>query len=104
MMVYAEWMHQRVTGGPEQVLQFGMMTHPDQNLDYRDVVSELMRFFGEEVSTWSGPDGQPVIQFATDEEVVDAYYLWEEEHPSESSFSFDYDAHQAGSPRLQLQR
>ncbi len=99
MMVYAQWMRQKLTGGPEEVLQFGMMTHPDQNLDYRDVVGELMRFFGEEVSTWTGPGGQPVIQFATDEEVVDAYYSWEEEHPGDSSFSFDYDAHLAGSPQ-----
>jgi hypothetical protein len=47
-----------------------MMTHPDQSLDCRDVVSELMRFFGDEVITWTGPDGQPVIQFATDEPAV----------------------------------
>jgi len=97
MMVYAQWMHQRLTGGPQKVLNFGMMTHPDKNLDYREEVAELMRFFGDEVSTWVGPDGQPVIAFATDEEVVDAYYVWEGEHPGESSFSFDYEAHIAGS-------
>ena len=68
MMVYAQWMYQRITGGPETVLNFGMMTHPDK----------------------------PVIQFATDEHVVDAYYDWETEHPGTSSFSFDYDAHAAG--------
>ena len=96
MMVYAQWLHQRLTGGPEVILNFGMMTHPDKNLDYRAEVAELMRFFGEEVSTWAGPDGEPVIVFATDEEVVDAYYEWEDEHPGESSFSFDYDAHMGG--------
>lgn len=97
MMAYAEWLHQRLAGETETIFNFGMMTHPDSNLEYRDEVGELMRFFGEEVSTWKGPNGEPVIQFVSDEGVIDAYYEWELEHPGESSFSFDYDAHASGS-------
>lgn len=96
MMAYAQWLHMRLSGGPERIFQFGMMTHPDQNADYRDQVTELMRFFGEEVSSWKGPDGGPVVALVTDEELVDAFYEWEEENPGTSSFSFDYEAHSEG--------
>ncbi len=95
-MVYAHWMHMQITGAPERILNFAMMTHPAKNLQYRVEVAELMRFFGEEVSTWVGPRGQPVIAFVTDEGLADAYIEWEAENPGTSSFSFDYEAHSAG--------
>ena len=96
MMAYANWAYMRNTGAPERIYQFGMMTHPDQNADYRELMTELMRFFGEDVMSWEASDGEPVIALVTDEELVDAYYSWEEEHPDTSSFSFDYEAHMNG--------
>ena len=44
-------------------------------------------------------DGSPSVAWTTDESLITTFEAWEADHPGQSSFDFDVEAHQAGDPQ-----
>lgn len=76
-------------GEPPRVWQFGIMTHPFENAQYRDEIEDLVFWLADFQA-----DG--LVEFVSDGELVDAVEDFEAQYPGVSSFSFDLDAWLAG--------
>ena len=95
LAVLSEWREHERSGDPAQIWTFGVMTHPDQNADYREEVTELLAFFSEFVNTTT-PAGNSVAEFSTDVGVAGIFEDWEAANPQGERFDFNWIAHREG--------
>ncbi|MBT6325081.1 MAG: hypothetical protein HOJ35_03875 [Bdellovibrionales bacterium] len=91
-MLLAEWREHERNGDQPRIWSFGIMTHPDQNADHQDHMIELLTFF-KSFSDMKTSNGNQIVKFVTDKELVEIYKEWEENYPGESSFTFNWESH-----------
>jgi hypothetical protein len=95
LALVSEWREHERNGDPPKLWQFGIMTHPNQNLENRGDVETLVQWF----HNWTQEttlNGNAVAEFATGEQLLAKFETWEDANPGVSSFSYDWDAHLAG--------
>ena len=92
LQLYVNWRHAERSNAPEKVWTWGWGGHAhdfspgsDSRTDLLDVVDWLEDNFRDRVE----PTGTPVMEYATQMDVGEAYEVWEAANPGESSFSFD---------------
>ena len=92
LQLYVNWRHAERSNAPEKVWTWGWGAHAhnfspgsDSRADLLDVVGWLEDNFRDRVE----PTGTPVMEYATQIDVGEAYEIWEAANPGESSFSFD---------------
>ena len=92
LMLLAEWREHERNGEQPKIWSFGIMTHPDQNENHHDHMIELLTFF-KSFSDMKTSNGNQIVKFVTDKELVEIYKEWEENYPGESSFTFNWESH-----------
>ncbi len=78
----------RASGQPWRVWAMGFLTHPDQNVLFREEVTALMDWL---VAEFGPGSPRPIVQFVTDTELASAFETWEAASPGASSFDFDWE-------------
>jgi hypothetical protein len=66
----------------------GFLTHPDQNVLFREEVTALMDWL---VAEFGPGSPRPIVQFVTDTELASTFETWEAASPGASSFDFDWE-------------
>lgn len=97
LSLVAEWREHERLGLTPKVWQFGIMTHPNQNITYQDEMQDIVEW----LATWTEQttaQGNVIAEFATDANVVEQFEQWEASYPGESSFDYDWEAYLAGHP------
>jgi hypothetical protein len=92
LALVTEWREAELSGAPPKQWQFGVMTHPHDNIMFQSDVEEVVRWLGKWTDGSRG-DGAPLVEFATDDEVLERFEAWEMVWPDASSFSFDWETH-----------
>lgn len=84
LVVLAQRRAAALAGDPPRIWQLGIMTHPFENQEYQEEMSNLVAW----LDTFTD-DG--TATFGTDRDVMDALTSWEAANPGMSSFSFDFE-------------
>ena len=92
LMQLAEWREHERLGDKAKIWSFGIMTHPDQNADHRDHMTDMIMFLSEYVTSTT-ENGTPIAKFVTDKELAEILTNWKSQFPGRSSFDFDWENH-----------
>ncbi len=98
--LYLEWLDRQKSANPadQRVWVFGWHEHTNNlfaddgaygNIrNLRDEVREFVNWLNEHFVNKRPADGKLIAQYATTEEVADAFRAWETAHPGQSSFNY----------------
>ncbi len=88
LKLYVEWLRHDRLGDDERVWSLGWNTHANLNGQYRGVVLAFLNWLNDNFVGHTSPYGSLIAEYASFNEVRDAFYAWEEAHPGESSFTY----------------
>jgi hypothetical protein len=88
LKIYMEWLRHDRLNDDNRIWSFGWGTHDHVNYLYRSVELNLLQWLNDNFVGHTSPQGSLIAQYASFDDVAEAFWAWEAAHPGQSSFSY----------------